>query len=130
MATFSTAPYTKMSFRQMLKAVKWCQNALNLRDWFVDLEVGDIFPKWGNEDDGSLASSKSNVPYFSAQIWVSASRCKNSNCHPVSVLCHEMIHVFLWSYGVCNHDERMVNTLEQHIFQTWLGEQKRNRKKK
>lgn len=122
MPTIPTTPYTSISFPQMLKAVRWCQNALNLRDWTIDLEVGDVVPKWVDKDENDvlLAFSRSWASYFTAQIWICPSCCKDRDCHPISVLCHEMIHVFLQSYRICDNDERMINTLEYHLFKSWL----------
>jgi len=129
MATLSTTPYIDVSFRQMLKAVRWCQNALNLRDWTISLEVGNTFPEWVPKDTGGAAYSKPCLSYFSARTWICLDRCRESDFHPVSVLCHEMIHTFLWSYGIQSHDERLINTLEYHLFQTWLSDQKKTRKR-
>ncbi len=133
MAIYSTTPYIKMSFTQILRAVGWCQNALNLRDWTIHLEMGDEVPDWVQNDkqlDG-LAYNRVNVPYFTAWVWISPGRCKENNTHPIEVICHEMLHILLSNYGIEHpHDERMVITLEYHVFQTWLNKMKKNKKTK
>jgi hypothetical protein len=132
MPTFSNAPYTKVSLSQMLKAVHWCQNALNLRDWMINLEFGDTLPDWVQSDEiKGLAYNRVSLPYFTAWTWVSPDRCKENDVHPIEALCHEMLHVLFSNYKIERpHDERMVITLEYHLFQSWLSEQRKLKRRK
>lgn len=126
MATYSKIPYKRVSFKQLENAVKWCQNNLNLRDWKIELEIGNTAPGW-IIDDGRIGSSQTYVPYFTAKVWVCPKRCKENDTHPISVLCHEMLHVFFYNYGIEDHDERATNTLEYHLFQNWLNKNKKRK---
>ena len=123
-------PYTKVSFSQMISALKWAQNKLNLRDWEISLDYGEDRPDWINSDKKTYGGII-NLVYkdsFYAEIWISPKECKMNFSYPISALMHEMIHLLLESYNqnkeILHPDERLVNTLEYHLFQSWLKSKK------
>lgn len=128
--SISTVPYEKITFGKLLGVIKWAQNKLSLRDWTIELEFGDELPKWADWNDDRMASIQSNTPYLSAKLWVSQSRCKSSNCNPISVVLHELLHTLLYHYNIQNHDERLVNILECYLFKSWLIDQQQKIKRK
>ena len=82
--------------------LKKCLNRLNLRDWAVDLYLGDEVPEKfaGDEPGDSPAMVVYEAQYKMARIWVSPERSRRDNVDPLFYLYHEIIHIFL---GV--HDE-------------------------
>ena len=118
-------PYITVSFSQMISAFKWAQNKLNLRDWEINLEYGEARPDWVSTVTG-MYGGIINLEYkdsFYAEIWISSKACVDNVSHPISVLFHEMIHLLLENYNqnkeILHPDERLVNTLEYHLFQSW-----------
>jgi len=118
-------PYAKVSFSQMISALKWVQNTLNLRDWEINLNYGEEEPNW-IDPNRKFYGGIINLTYvgsFYAEIWISPEECKNNFSHPISVLFHEIIHLLLESYNqntdYLHFNERLINTLEYHLFKSW-----------
>jgi hypothetical protein len=118
--------YTKVSFLQLKSALKWAQNQLNLRDWEISLEYGIDRPYWVDPIK-KVYGGIINLVYvgsFYAEIWINPKDCEMNVSHPISVLMHEMVHLLLESYNqkveLLHPNERLVNTLEYHLFRSWL----------
>lgn len=117
------APYRSVRHQTIFRVVRWCQNQLNLRDWEIEVSYGDSLPSWVEDstikENNSAGQCNSLSEYFKGQIWVSPERCKASNYHPVSVVIHEMLHIFFHHYQITDQDERMLNILESLLFRLW-----------
>lgn len=131
---FSLMPkYEKVSFSELLKVIHWGQTVLNLRDWTIELEVSLHPPQWVEENNGTFVSGcihYENFNEFGVGIWIqedenlrnvnpiSPNLCENT--HPITVLLHELVHLFLRIYGVNRHSEKMVNIITLQLYQNWL----------
>ena len=113
------APYRVVRHETVVKAVRWALNRLNLRDWEVDISYGATVPDWIDPDGSFAAQSKTNPAYLTAAIWVAPRGCKVNDFHPVSTALHEVLHIFFHSYDIMEHDERMINTMEELLFKQW-----------
>lgn len=116
------ASYQLVRQETIHRAISWALNKLNLRDWEVELVYANQLPHWADPEAGSAAQSRTLPSYFHAWIWVSPNGCKEQDFHPVSAALHEVLHILLHHYGLDEHDERMVNTLETILFQQWESE--------
>ena len=109
----------------MISALKWAQRNLNLRDWEINLEYGKDRPDWIIPDRKTYGGII-NLVYkdsFYAEIWINPKECEMNVSHPISTLMHEMIHLLLESHNqndkFLHPNERLVNTLEYHLFKSW-----------
>ena len=122
MATYCHDSFVPMSQAKLQEVAQWCQKFLNLRDWNIKVFLEVSVPEWLQKafvDDGRVASVKVLLPYFTAWIWVSPERMRNCDHQPACCICHEMIHVLLFHYGFSNHNEQLVTTLENSLYQNW-----------
>ena len=89
--------YRNRQYKQLLSKLKEAQNTLQMRDWQIDLEVGDTPPKrFIDKDNGdSVCRAWYDTTNLKAHIWISPARCKKENTDPLFNLYHEIGHI--WS---------------------------------
>jgi len=116
------ASYRVVRYITIVKAVRWALNRLNLRDWEVEVVYGNVSVEWLDVDGSSAAQSRTRFGYYKADIWISPLGCKESDFHPVSVALHEVLHIFFHHFNIMEHDERMINTMEEILYKHWLAE--------
>jgi len=88
--------YRKRRQDTMCKYLRKALNSLQMRDWGVDLEVGDEIPKrFASDDDGDcVARVFFDSDTLHAFIWVSPGRCKVDGVDPLNAMYHEIAHIF------------------------------------
>ena len=92
--------YRTRTVKDLRRFVKDCQNALQMRDWQIDLIYGDTIPKEFVEgDDGNPAYIKYEHGHLTASIWVSPIRCARDNTDPRFNVAHEIAHAFQDSHS-------------------------------
>ncbi|MFA6281242.1 MAG: hypothetical protein WCY05_01905 [Candidatus Omnitrophota bacterium] len=86
--------YQRVTYKQMLSCVRFCQNFLNLRDWTITLQESDTL-----EDLGNIEVDPNKMV---ATITINPQSHKAENENIYSTLIHECIHIL--SIGVCKID--------------------------
>jgi len=119
------APYCVVRFGTIEKAVRWSQNRLNLRDWVIDIYYGEQVPLWANPKSSLSGQSETDFSHMRAKVWINPEGCKVADYHPVAVAIHEVLHIFFHNYDIVEHDERMINTMEEILFKQWQAEKRR-----
>lgn len=92
--------YQRVSFKQTLKCIRWCQNKLNLRDWEIDVKETTIEIE-GDECFGA-AIVKSGGWTMKADLKIDFALHKTEGVSPYTTICHEMIHIL--TIGKCHID--------------------------
>jgi len=93
-----------MTTRDCHKVVRWFRRSLGLREWTINLAIGESGPP-GRDidgDPGRLGQCWPELRAKTATIWVSPDRCRLAGIDPIRVLCHELWHVCLCEAGVEN----------------------------
>jgi hypothetical protein len=89
-------PFKNRRHDTLTKRLRIALNMMQMRDWDVDLEYGDLLPlRWIKDDDDAMARVDYCTDTLTAFIWVSPERCKKNNTDPLSALYHEVAHIFL-----------------------------------
>ena len=92
-------PYEEMTHKQLLAYIHGAQELLSLRDWKIDLDIGNICPDiMENADSTESKKAFGRVNYdktiLTALIWVPLLRCKAVNISPFDTAMHEVAHIF------------------------------------
>jgi hypothetical protein len=100
-------PYKTRTHALLTKKLTEALNLLQMRDWQVDLEVGDNVPVVFRDDDNGISVCRSQwqADCLKAFIWISPDRCRKENTDPLFNLFHELAHPWQDVHGVevrCN----------------------------
>ena len=91
--------YQKATHEQLDKCKRWCQNQLEMRDWEIHLDVGNIRPDYApvpdDPKDVVYGSCSIRVARHKGEVWIAIDSIKDENENPYSTLIHEMLHFFL-----------------------------------
>lgn len=106
--TFPFRPVRKASLE---RCVEWCRENFHLRDWSVELKLGEV-----TEDE--VAHCDLRRTSLSVDITVSPQACRSENRNMLSVVIHEMLHTLMEENGI-DDDEQVVSVLEPLIYQLY-----------
>jgi hypothetical protein len=120
--------WQKATEAQVSKCVAWCQNELQLRDWQIDIVVGqDRPPETADKDDrsddvvyGAMAASPNRLK---AIVFVHDVNCNKENENMYLTAIHEMLHVMLYANGI-HHDlqEPLARRFESIVYRLFCKE--------
>ncbi len=113
-----THKYQRVTRKQLINCVRWCQNILNLRDWQIEFYVGN--PGENDRACGwTMAMEDANRYQYKAEIWIDIEWCKEKDDNPYVVVCHEMLHVL--TGGKCaitdGDDEHLTYCLDTILYE-------------
>lgn len=91
------------------KAVEWAKRHFRLHSWVITMVYSDEMPDWADglekSHNGHLGSCQMRCDDASADVWVSPLACDRAGRDRLTVLMHEMAHVFLMARGHDTDDE-------------------------
>ena len=91
-----------------MRATREARNALQLRDWEIELYSGEIPPKGFEPYYLNSGATLSERDVLRARIWINMLQCKEQNHDPLAVVLHEISHIWL---EAMEDDELMCNIL-------------------
>jgi hypothetical protein len=118
----TTYQYTKCTHEDILVAVKWARERLQLHSWQIDVETmdGAEFDNYGHV---SLFNS------LEACIFIYPDKCKEDNTNAISVAIHEVVHIALRKYiGPDEEDATLI--FEPLLFELYMKERGKKLPKK
>jgi len=89
-----------MTNAQAAKFGEWCQGALGLEDWRIEIVLQDDPPAWVQDDGRSVGACASVRSYKTAHIWVSPQRSRDEGTDQFAVLAHEVLHAAACDTGI------------------------------
>lgn len=106
---------------ELLDSTRWWKVHCCMSDWVIDLSLRTPPPVWVDRPiDNSLGRSSTSDIFYFAKIWINLPNCVKDDADPMSVLFHELAHVWLNAQGFLDHHERFVNTLEGILYKAWV----------
>ena len=116
--------YQKATQAQLLKCIGWCQNQFQLRDWEIQLSIGDTRPP--EFEDGSPSVEQAEVTYstvrLKAVIWINDTVIIQKGLSLYSAVIHEMLHILIGISYDNDNDELIVRSLEPLIYRLYCKE--------
>jgi hypothetical protein len=110
----NTYQYTRCTHDDILAAVKWASERLQLHSWLIEVETVD----------GTDVSNLGHANIFDsleACVFIYLDKCKEDNTNALSVAIHEVVHIALRQHlGPDEEDVTLV--LEPLLFELYMRE--------